>query len=79
MKVPEHSKTDVQLTINGKEAIVSFNRRFADASKEADGTINKVNKVESFTTRLQTGHFLNAKSMKSSYEDGTMTYVIKKA
>lgn len=77
--IPEHSKTDVQLTINGKEAVVSFNRRFADASKEMDGTINKVNKVESFTTRLQTGHFLNAKSLKSSYDNGVMTYVIKKA
>jgi HSP20 family molecular chaperone IbpA len=79
VEVPEHSKQDVQLTINGKEAIVSFNRRFADASKEMDGTINKVNKVESFTTRLQTGHFLNAKSLKSSYDNGVMTYVIKKA
>lgn len=77
--VPDHSKQDVQLTVNGKEAVVSFNRRFADASKEADGTINKVNKVESFSTRLQTGHFLNAKSLKSSYENGTMTYVIQKA
>lgn len=77
--IPEHSKTDVQLTVNGKEAVVSFNRRFADASKEMDGTVNKVNKVESFTTRLQTGHFLNAKTLKSSYENGTMTYVIQKA
>jgi hypothetical protein len=79
VEIPEHSKTDVQLTINGKEAVVAFNRRFADASKEQDGTINKVNKVESFTTRLQTGHFLNAKSMKSSYDNGVMTYVIMKA
>lgn len=77
--VPEHSKQDVQLTVNGKEAIVSFTRRFADASKEVDGTVNKINKVESFTTRLQTGHFLNAKSMKSAYDNGVMTYVIKKA
>lgn len=79
VEVPDHSKQDLQLTINGKEAVVSFNRRFADASKEQDGTINKVNKVESFSTRLQTGHFLNAKSVKSSYEDGVMTYIIKKA
>jgi HSP20 family molecular chaperone IbpA len=79
VEIPEHSKQDVQLTINGKEAVVSFNRRFADASKDLDGTVNKVNKVESFTTRLQTGHFLNAKSLKSSYDNGVMTYVIKKA
>ena len=77
--IPDHSKEDVQLSINGKEAIVSFNRRYTDATKLEDGTINKINKVESFTTRLPTGHVLNAKSVKSSYADGAMTYVIKKA
>lgn len=77
--VPDHSKQDVQLTLNGKEAIVSFNRRYTDASKTQDGTINKINKVESFTTRLQTNHFLDAKGIKSSYDNGVMTYVIKKA
>lgn len=77
--VPDHSKEDVHLTINGKEAVVSFNRRYSDANKTDDGTINKVNKVETFSTRLQTGHFLNARSVKASYENGMMTYVIKKA
>lgn len=79
VKIPEHSKQDVQLTINGKDAIVSFNRRYNDASKTPDGTINKINKVETFTTRLPTSHFLDAKSVKSTFDDGVMTYVIKKA
>ncbi len=79
VEIPEHSKQDVQLTFNGKEAIINFNRRFADAAKEVDGTINKINKVETFTSRLQTGMFLNAKTMKSSYENGVMTYVVQKA
>lgn len=79
VEVPDHSKQDLQLTLNGKEAIVSFNRRYTDASKAEDGTINKINKVESFTTRLQTGVILEAKGIKSSYDNGVMTYVIKKA
>lgn len=79
VEVPDHSKQDVQLTLNGKEAVVSFNRRYSDASKSEDGTINKINKVESFTTRLQTGVILDAKGIKSSYDNGVMTYVIKKA
>jgi hypothetical protein len=77
--VPDHSKQDLQLTVNGKEAVVLFNRRYADASRTNDGVINKVNKVETFTTRLQTGSILDARSLKSSYDDGVMTYVIKKA
>lgn len=79
VEIPEHSKQDIHLTTNGKEAIVTFTRRFADAAKEIDGTINRINKVESFATRVQTAHFLNAKSVKSSYENGVMTYVIKKS
>lgn len=77
--VPEHSKEDMLLTINGKEAILNFNRRYNDANKTVDGTINKVNKVETFTSRLQTGLVLDPKSVKGSYDNGVMTYVIKKA
>lgn len=79
MDVPEHAKQDLQLTTNIKEVILSLNRRYTDANKTSDGVINKVNKVESFTTRIPTNMVLDAKSVKSTYEGGTMTYVIKKA
>lgn len=79
VKIPEHSKQDIQLTINGKDAIVNFNRRYNDASKTPDGTINKINKVETFSTRLPTSHILDPKSVKSTFDDGVMTYVIKRA
>jgi HSP20 family molecular chaperone IbpA len=79
IEVPDHSKQDMQLTTNGKEAIVTFNRRYADANKSVDGMVNKINKIETFTTRIQTGHHLDPKSVKSSYDNGVMTYVLKKA
>ncbi len=79
VKVPEYSKQDLQLSINGKEAVVSFNRRYHDASKSEEGTINKINKVESFTSRVMTEYHLDPKSLKSRYHDGTMTFTIKKA
>ncbi|MCM2351873.1 MAG: Hsp20 family protein [Bacteriovoracaceae bacterium] len=77
--VPEHSKQDVHISFNGKEAIITLNRRYHDANKTENGTINKINKVESFTTRLQTAHMLDPKNVKSSFENGVMTYVVKKA
>jgi hypothetical protein len=79
VRVPEYAKQDLQLSINGKEAIVNFNRRYHDASKSEDGTINKINKVESFTSRLMTQYHLDPKSLKSRYQDGMMTFTIKKA
>jgi len=76
--VPEHAKSDIQITTNGKEAILNFNRRYDDAQK-VDGVLSKLHKVESFTTRLQTDHHLDSKSVKSAYADGVMTYTIKRA
>ncbi len=78
VKIPDHAKTDVQLTIHDKEAIINFNRRYDDSRKD-NGSTNKLHKVESFTTRLMTNHHLDPKSVKSQYADGVMTYVIKRA
>ncbi len=77
VEVPDHSKADLQLTTNNKEAILTFNRRHDDIRKEGTVT-NKVHKVESFTTRLMTEYHLDPKSVKSTFENGTMTYIVKK-
>lgn len=79
VEVPEYSKKDVQISFNGKEAILTMNRRYQDAARTENGTINKVSKVESFSTRIPTESVLNAKSVKSSYEDGVLTFSVKKA
>ena len=79
LKVPDYSRQDMQLTLNDKEAVLTYNRRYADASKDTMGTINKINKIESFTPRLQTEFHLDSKSVQSNYENGIMTYIIKRA
>lgn len=79
VKVPDHSKQDLQLNLNGKEAVVNFNRRYIDTQKDAQGNSSRVSKIETLSTRLQTGVHLDPKSLKSSWKDGIMTYEIKKA
>jgi len=79
VEVPEHSKQDIQLSTNSKQAILTFNRRYNDSQKTENGTINKIDKVETLTTRLTADATLNPKKITSSYEDGVMTYVIPKA
>ncbi len=76
--IPAHSKSDVSLSLNNKEAVINFNRRYDDSRKDGS-SVNKLHKVESYTTRLTTNHHLDAKSVKSSYNDGIMTYSIQKA
>lgn len=79
VKVPDHSKQDLQLNLNGKEAVVNFNRRYIDNQKDDQGNSSRVSKIETLSTRLQTGVHLDPKSVKGSYQDGVMTYEIKKA
>lgn len=77
VKVPEHSKQDLQLTTNNKEVVVVFNRRFQDTNKNQLGTA-KIHRVESYTSRINVDGILDPKSVKSTYDGDTMTYVIKK-
>lgn len=78
VNVPEHSKADMQLTINGKVAIINYNRRYDDM-RDDEGVHNKLHKVESFTSRVTTSQHLDPKSVKSSYDDGVMTYIVKRS
>lgn len=76
--VPEHSKQDLQLTTNNKEVVVVFNRRYQDQNKNALGSA-KIHRIESFTSRINVDGILDPRSVKSTYDNGTMTYTIKKA
>lgn len=78
VNVPEHSKADMQLTINGKVAIINYNRRYDD-SRNDEGVHNKLHKVESFTSRVTTSQHLDPKSVKSSFDNGVMTYIVKRS
>ncbi len=79
VKVPDHSKQDLQLNLNGKEAVVNFNRRYIDTQKDDQGNSSRVSKIETLSSRLNTGIHLDPKSVKGSYSNGVMTYDIKKA
>ena len=62
IEIPEHSKHDLQLTTNTKEVVLNFNRRYDDSHSPTKGIVNKLHKVETYTTRLTTDHILNPKS-----------------
>jgi HSP20 family molecular chaperone IbpA len=79
VNIPEYSKQDIQISINHKEVLLHFNRRYSDSNKGMDGIVNRLNKVESYTSKIDTGMFLDPKTVKSSFENGVMTYQIKKA
>ncbi len=79
VKVPEYSKQDLQLSLNRKEIVLHFNRRYSDQNQSLDGTVNRLNKVETYSSRIQTGILLDPKKISSRYENGNMIYNIEKA
>jgi HSP20 family molecular chaperone IbpA len=75
--IPEYAKQDVQLTLNRKEAIVNFNRRYNDTRRDGANQ-NRISKIETMTTRIPASFELDPKSVKSSYKDGVITYEVSK-
>ncbi len=78
-KVPEHSKDNVQLTTNNREIIVSVNRRFQEERTDVDGTKNRIQKVETAITNLPVKQMIDPRFQKKSWENGVLTYQLKKA
>jgi|GEM_PF-4767504 len=79
VQVPEYAKNEMLLTINHKTAILTLNRRYSDETKDERSNVNKINRIESFVSKVETGAILNPKKIDSHYSNGLMTYTIQKA
>lgn len=79
IKIPEYAKEEVMLTVNPKEMVLTSNRRHKAERKDEDGTIRKVDKVESLVSRIPVNSVLDARKMTKTFEDGTLTFTVKKA
>jgi hypothetical protein len=77
--MPEYAKEVVTASANGKEIVLTSNRRYQDERKDADGTVNKVNKVESTVSRIPVGQVLDPRKMEKNWVEGALVFTIKKA
>lgn len=79
VQIPEYAKESVLLSANGKELVLTANRRYQDERKNEDGSTQKVNKVESMVSRIPVGQVLDPKQLKKDWVDGQLVFTIKKA
>lgn len=79
VQIPEYAKESVLLTANGKELVLTANRRYQDERKNEDGSTQKVNKVESMVSRIPVGQVLDPKHLKKDWVDGQLVFTVKKA
>ncbi len=79
LQVPDYAKEEVMLTANPKELVLSSNRRHKAERRDEDGTLKKVDKIESLVSRIPVNSVLDARKMTKTWEDGVLTFVVNKA
>lgn len=79
IEMPEYAKEEVTLTANGKELVLTSNRRYQDERKDEDGTLKKVSKVESMVSRIPVGQVLDPRKMEKNWVEGALVFTVKKA
>lgn len=78
LPVPEYERENVHLSVRGRGVKMTLTRRFADSFEEVDGSINRSTKNELFSREFPSKDLLNAKLVDQKYENGVLTYRIKK-
>lgn len=78
LPVPEYERENVHLSVRGRGVKMTLTRRFADSFEEPDGSINRSTKNELFSREFPSKDLLNAKLVDQKYENGVLTYRIKK-
>lgn len=79
VQVPEYAKEEVLLSANPKELVLTHNRRFKDERHEEGGITKKVDKVESLVNRIPVNQVLDSRKITKTWDDGTLTFTVKKA
>lgn len=78
LKVPEHEKENVHLSVNGRGVKMTLTRRFTDTVEELDGSLNRSTRNELFSKEFPSKDLLNPKQVVQKYENGILSYKIQK-
>lgn len=79
LKIPKEQVEHLTISAVNKEIKLSFNRRFQNVKENADGTTDKINKVETIVKNIKVDEILDSKKLSKSYKDGVLTVQIKRA
>lgn len=78
LKVPEHEKENVHLSVQGRGVKMTLSRKFTDSYKGEDGMTNRSTRNELFSKEFPSIDLLNPKLIDQKYENGILTYRIQK-
>lgn len=79
LPVAEYEKENVHLSTQGRLIKMTLSRKFTDNMTAQDGSVNKSTRGELYSKELKTADLLSSKEITQSYENGVLTFKIKKA
>ena len=79
ISVPEHEKESIILDGNGRTLKLSQTRRFADESRNENGTMSKSSRSEVISQVINLNDLINPRKITHSYQDNELTFKIPKA
>ena len=79
LPIAEYEKENVHLSTQGRLIKITLARKYADTLSAEDGSMNRSTRSELFSKELPTKDLLNPRDITQSYEDGVLSFKIKKA
>lgn len=79
LPVAEYEKENVHLSTQGRLIKMTLSRKFTDNMTAQDGSLNKSTRGELYSKEFKTADLLSSKDITQSYENGVLTFKIKKA
>lgn len=78
LDVPEHEKENVRLTAHNRDITLSLTRKFSDSVESEDGSQNQSSRSEIFKKKITSTDLLNSREITQNYNEGRLTFNIKK-
>jgi len=79
LEVPEHEADSVLLSAHERKIKLTFSRRFSERVDGQNGQVDINKRSESFTQEFPVSEIVNSKEITRQYQDGVLTFKIKKA
>lgn len=79
LPVAEYEKENVHLSTQGRNIKITLSRKYSDSTSTAEGGIDRSTRSELFSKEFNSTDLLSAKDIVQSYENGVLTFKIKKA
>lgn len=79
LPIAEYEKENVHLSTQGRLIKMTLSRKFTDNMTAQDGSLNKSTRGELYSKEFKTTDLLSSKEITQSFENGVLTFKIKKA